>query len=716
MAIRLKRFFLLNLCIFVLSIHAVVFGHASNSFALAGQNVLIVNSYSKGNNWTDAIMNGIDDVLLNVPNLNIYVEYLDVLRLSEEQLNNEYKHILDKYEHISLNAIIATDDAAYDFVASNFSKEVVDSKVVFCGINNFGGKSVYGLPQSSGVFENLEMKKTIDFVLKLHPQASTIAYIIDGYDYSKHIKKQLLQAASLFPEGVKFQEISGDSLDEIGDKLNMLPHDSVVIFLSYFRDGRGNHIPSNVAISFIKNNITVPIYGLIWELVVEGLDGGYVISGYDQGHTAAELALDLLNGKFKDGSKQVHDLPGKYVFNANASAHPDLLLGKLPEDCVILDNKKGRDCFYNTFFWVSIGLTGLSLVLAWVCFWLNSKRRKFYLELAELNRKIHRVLSGSKVAMWSLHVPSGNLKFSDSFRQILNYSHHDMIKTFNEWKKIVHPDDYDRVLEVINEVKNEQKDNYDLEYRIRKQDGTYVWINSKGIADFNEHGEVENLFGTNIECTRRKTAEKGIQSSLREKDMLLKEIHHRVKNNLQIVSSLLNIQSKYVNDPKDADLFTESKLRVRSMSRIHERLYSTGDFSRLDFCSYMATICEDIFSAYLVGPQKITWDVKECDLRLSLDKAVPCGLLINELVTNSVKHAFKGREKGMVSISAVMLDDKNAELVLRDNGVGMPDDFDPKTSDSLGMVLIDNLVQQLEGEYEIKNQGGLQVKVVFPYI
>lgn len=209
-----------------------------------------------------------------------------------------------------------------------------------------------------------------------------------------------------------------------------------------------------------------------------------------------------------------------------------------------------------------------------------------------------------------------------------------------------------------------------------------------------------------------------LSSSLEEKEVLLKEIHHRVKNNLQVISSLLSLQTRNIKDEKDLEMFLNSQNRVQTMALIHERLYQSDDLSQVDFAHYIPALVDSLFRTYKVSVQDIVMGVDVSDVRLGLDKAIPCGLMINELVSNALKYAFPDGRKGEINmhLGATQIDEDidGVELIVRDNGVGFPEDLDFRTTKSLGMELINILVRQLHGTITLENKIGTKFSIVFP--
>ncbi len=211
----------------------------------------------------------------------------------------------------------------------------------------------------------------------------------------------------------------------------------------------------------------------------------------------------------------------------------------------------------------------------------------------------------------------------------------------------------------------------------------------------------------------RRRAEDQIKASLKEKEVLLKEIHHRVKNNLQIISSLLNIQSRYIDDRRALELFRESQERIRSIALIHERLYQSRDLAEIDFADYLQSLSANLFRSYGVKSNAVKLKVEVDGTRLNIDTAIPIGLIVNELLSNSLKHAFPSGRKGEIRIHLAANGDSRSMLIVSDNGIGLPDDLDFRNSRSLGLQLVNMLVQQLDGTIELDRTNGTAFKIVF---
>jgi two-component sensor histidine kinase len=216
------------------------------------------------------------------------------------------------------------------------------------------------------------------------------------------------------------------------------------------------------------------------------------------------------------------------------------------------------------------------------------------------------------------------------------------------------------------------------------------------------------------ELTQRRQAEAHLTASLREKEVLLKEVHHRVKNNMQIVSSLLELQSDVIDDATLLAQFRDSQDRIRSMALVHETLYQSQDLARLDLARYIHTLSAQLVRSYRVDPQRITVQIQVEPVILDVDQAIPCGLILNELLSNAFKYAFPQNRTGAVHIALHADTAQQAALVVRDNGIGFPDAIDFRHTESLGLQLVAMLTEQLQGTIALERADGTIFTLTFP--
>ena len=263
----------------------------------------------------------------------------------------------------------------------------------------------------------------------------------------------------------------------------------------------------------------------------------------------------------------------------------------------------------------------------------------------------------------------------------------------------MHPEDrknFNEKMQRDGHVKNE-------ELLLKRKDGSTFWGSVTAVAVFDADGDLNYFDGVVEDISEKRESEDRMRMNLKEKEVLLKEIHHRVKNNMQVVNSLLGLQSRYIEDEAALRMFRESQDRVRSMALIHEKLYGSRDLARIDFGEYIRTLANTLYRTYSADPACIRLTVDVGKVFLSIEQAVPCGLIVNELVSNALKHGFPRmqKERGAIRVSMQKNEGEEIEMIVEDDGVGLPEGFDLRKTDSLGMRLITILVEdQLDGSVE----------------
>ena len=308
---------------------------------------------------------------------------------------------------------------------------------------------------------------------------------------------------------------------------------------------------------------------------------------------------------------------------------------------------------------------------------------------------------------------------------------------------IVHPEDLEKMAAELKMHVEEGCLDYTLEYRILTKSGEVCWVDERTVIQRNEEGEV-HLQGIILDITEHKKAE---DSLLQMEEIRKKEIHHRIKNNLQVISTLLYLESGNFTDKDVIEAFRNSQHRVKSMALVHEKLYQSEDMVSVDFADYIENLAGYLLRSYYLGDEKINLKLDVEKIFLGMDTAVPLGIIINELVSNSLKHAFTKGIEGEIYIklqtseedaawhressrkvenkisgnstskisSRRTAENKREKLILivRDNGVGFPEKLDFRKTTSLGLQLVTTLVDQIEGNIELDTKAGTEFKISF---
>lgn len=300
---------------------------------------------------------------------------------------------------------------------------------------------------------------------------------------------------------------------------------------------------------------------------------------------------------------------------------------------------------------------------------------------------------------------------SENITQQLGYEIWQYLKDPHFWIDHIHPEDVSIVLAHLTRLPDVGE--LTCEYRFLHQDGSYRWLRDGMKLLRDRHGQPVEVIGSVVDISDRKWAENQIRESLQEKEVMLKEIHHRVKNNLQVISSLLKLQAGYIKDDRILEVFKESQNRVRAMALIHEKLYQSDDLAKTDFAEYIHSLVHDLFRSYSINSRAIQLKLNVEDVRLSIDTAIPCGLIINELVSNSLKYAFSDQKSGKIEISLQAQGNDYYQLIVQDNGDGFPTNLDFRNTKSLGLQLVCNLTKQLHGEIQLNCEAGARFIISF---
>ncbi|MGB8951747.1 MAG: PAS domain S-box protein [Candidatus Aminicenantales bacterium] len=251
-----------------------------------------------------------------------------------------------------------------------------------------------------------------------------------------------------------------------------------------------------------------------------------------------------------------------------------------------------------------------------------------------------------------------------------------------------------------------------IEVNLRTKKGDKVPVELYATPQMKE-GKIIGILGIARDITHRKQAEEQIRRSLKEKEVLLREIHHRVKNNMQVISSLLRLQAEQISDANFREMLNASQSRIRSMALVHEKLYKSKDLSHINFFDYIQSLAAHLFQFNQVRQDLIQLKINVGNVFLDIQTAIPCGLIINELISNSLKHAFPGVQNGEIVVELHPLEEHMFRMAVRDNGVGLPKDMDIRNPKYFGLQIVIMLVEQLEGSVEVQREGGTTFKIVF---
>jgi PAS domain S-box-containing protein len=311
----------------------------------------------------------------------------------------------------------------------------------------------------------------------------------------------------------------------------------------------------------------------------------------------------------------------------------------------------------------------------------------------------------------ALYSPDGTVLYkSPGMKSILGFEPEEVIG--RNVLELVHPEDKEMALELfahLSSISNAEHVNFEI--RALHKDGTYRWMEAT-ITNKLSEPTVMAYIGNYRDITASKEAREKIERSLKEKTILIKEIHHRVKNNLQIISSMINLQIANMACEPDQELMLDVRNRIRAIALVHEKVYQSSSLDRINADGYIQAMARQLLLTFSSSGKKIELDIKVENVMFTVDEAVPCALIINELITNSFKYAFMGREKGTIKIY-FFHDGSKYRLSIEDDGIGFQKKVNLQNPESLGLRIVTGLVAQLDGTIELKSDKGTRFQITF---
>ncbi|MFW5695265.1 MAG: sensor histidine kinase [Alkalispirochaeta sp.] len=550
--------------------------------------VLILHSYSTDFQWTRDLDGGIRDVLQGDPRTYsvVFSEYLNgKTHFDDEYLQGVARHLGDKYRDYQFDALVVTDNLGLEFLREYRDQLFGEVPTVFAGINDYEPALTEGLSNITGVPEQVTIEETLFKAFELLP-GNRLVVLGDGtltYWRNEGILRRALERIDHTRRVEIYPEITLSQVERLSARIE--PTDVVFLAASVLEED-GTVADFRRAGTVVSSLMPVPVFAM-WDFFMgTGVAGGFLLSGYEHGTAAAEIALNILQGASAD-EIAVHDgSPNRWIFDMEPLRAAGIDRDQLPPEAIIYNDDPSLWEQYTTeLSWLVALLTVMGALIVLL---IESRR----------NRAI---------------------------------------------------------------------------------------------------------------------AAQNLQESLSEKEILLKEIHHRVKNNLQVISSILNIQSTFVSDHRSLDYFKDCETRVQSMALVHEQLYQNETLARIHLPTYLEELLASVYGAMVKDADTVIVRREVADLSLHLDQAIPVGLMVNELVSNAVKYAYPvpAMRPGEILLR-VLQTDTEVEISVRDWGVGLGDS--KHHTDSLGLQLVDALTSQLHGtvQFEASNPG-LLVRLRFPW-
>ncbi|NGM82122.1 EAL domain-containing protein [Paenibacillus sp. 7124] len=490
------------------------------------QNVLILHSYHKGFSWTDDQNNGIEERLKSskIPPV-IYTEYLDWKRYpSEENLQRFYELIKGKYAKLHIDAIITTDDRAFDFAAKNRKELLSDAPIIFSGINEIGYDQIKDQKNISGVIENIDPSETIRMALYINPSIRNVYLVYDNSESGLSTAQLVIKKLNSMNLGLKLHSMNQMSEEEINRTVLSLSSDSILLATTFYSDVTGKVTELDRFSSELSAISTVPLYYMYEYGLNHGAFGGNLLSGKLLGEKAANVALRVLGGENPDTIPVSFAGTSRNVFDYNQLEHFHIEVKDLPPGSEVINKPFSFYETYRGLVLILIAVFSVLIVFIAILLFHAGVVRRIRKQLMESNERFSLAAFGADAVIWDLDMTTMIYYFSDRWYELLGYEIGEIDEHYIGWSNIIHPDD-------LEQEERQRKDHlsgktvyYYSEYRIRAKSGEYKWFQARGKVQRNEEGGYVRFAGSMTDITDRKGYESKLQMSYQELESTYEEL------------------------------------------------------------------------------------------------------------------------------------------------------------------------------------------------
>jgi len=676
-------------------------------------NILILNSYHQGEDWTDNEIAGIfTELKARYPTLVPFVEALDTKRYpSPDHLDLIKDYLARKYHDRTIDLIIALDNPALDLITQNPTDLFPDVPVVFAGVNGFNPEMIAGRKKITGVIERQDVAGTLRMALTMHPDVTRVLAVHDYTSSGLAVRQETETAFARFSGQLDIRYSENIPFDALGEELKRMPENGLVLILTYVTDKTGRIFTREESTRLICSLSPVPVYAMHETRLGHGIMGGFLLEGNEHGRQAARLALRILQGEDPD-KIAVEDSHSRLILD-----HDGLRRFKIPEktwpgDALVVNRPVS---FWNRYRKVLLPSIALFLVLSGLLSILLVTVIRLHKAKTTLHKseEKYRVLFDSFPLGITVSDKDGKIIEANARASIiLNVPREDHVQRQidgEQWH-IIRPDGTPMPSDEYASVRALKEKHLveNIEMGIVKADSGITWLNVTAAPLHLEELGVVISYG---DITDRKRAEEERKIQLAEKEILLREVHHRVKNNIANIESLLTIQSDSTDNPETKASLEKAISRVQCTRVLYEKLLLSKDYQDISIKNYLESLIASIVMVF-DSRKNILIDQQLADFMVTSRKAISVGIIVNELLTNIFKYAFKDGADGKVSVSIDKAEDR-VTLLICDNGVGIDERILSNKSPGFGLTLVRMLVEQMDGTYSIVNENGTKSVVQF---
>ncbi|WP_051294944.1 ABC transporter substrate binding protein [Maridesulfovibrio bastinii] len=485
----------------------------SASAAKKQYEILLINSYHSSLKWSASINKSIKSEMdkLDFPVI-IHDEFMDTkYKNSPEYLNLLEELYATKYSENKPDVIIVSDNNALEFLIARRAKLFPGIPVVFLGINAFKKEMLHGEKDITGVVEAISIRSTIEAALRLYPYANRVVAYASDMPTARHNSRIFLEKQDVFTGRARLELKTGMNVEQVVDDISSLPHDSVVLILSFLKGDKGILLPLEKTIEIVSSESELPVFSFWDFLLGHGIVGGELVSGADQGKIAGEMAARILGGEKASDIPINYESPNKYMFDFKQLNKIGFNPAGLPLNSIIVNQKKTFYSQHKAKVWFAVGLF-IFMGLVILVLWRSAIARKRIEQALRRSKDMYDLVTmGTNDGIWDWDRKSGEVFFSSRWKEILGFSDEEIPNNIEEWKSRIHPDDYDRVIRVNDLFFTHKTDRIMVEYRMKAKDGSWKWVMGRGSCLRDEQGKPYRIAGAHTDITERKKAEEELR-------------------------------------------------------------------------------------------------------------------------------------------------------------------------------------------------------------
>jgi two-component system, cell cycle sensor histidine kinase and response regulator CckA len=678
--------------------------------AATPKRILILASFDPLLNGTRNKLEGISSVFAaSGLTFDTSIRFMDLKRIKATRAYfDAYRDMLSLgYAERDLDLVLACDNDAFRFMRTYRDGLFPGVPLVFVSINDYDPGMLDGRDDLTGTSEDTDYVGTVELALGLFPQVRRVVAVVDGTTTGDAHRHALEKIEGGFDGRAEFAYLSlaDQTLEGLGDRLAALGKNDAVLLLQCFQERDGKAWPVELSTPYLVERSAAPCFVVTDTRLGFGAVGGRVVSGRRQGAQAAELALRILRGESPRSVPVRTESSNAYIFEWKALRRFGIGERSLPPGSAILGRPPSFLAQYRD---AAIALAvAFALLAAFVAVLSVEviRRRKVERMLVESRDTLSLVMDSVPQAIFWKDKDSVYLGCNAVFAQSAGLA---------SARDIVGKTDYDLALSkadaeayrAVDRAVMDSAPRGKFTEEITRADGRRILVEVVKVPLLDGSGKVRGVLGAFEDVTERTLNETRLREALAEKETLLRELYHRTKNNMNVISSMLWIHE--ANDPGSPAkaVLEDMRCRIASMAMVHERLYASQNLSSLDLGAYLGDLVSSIEENFDVDG-KVSVDLDLDAIPALIDVAVPCGLVVNELVCNSFKYAFSSGRGGRLAFSVKRLDEETIKIRVEDDGPGFPEGFDPRRDGKLGLQTVFSIVEhQLGGGVEFPECPG----------